>query len=105
MFHGFLQTSTILPIYIDGEYKYIDFSRGFFYDTITSPIQSVITSIEKDKEAPLVQGLAEGMVRASWRLVEPFVSEAIWVGGILDLLVRGVEKLKQDQEFLMNEMT
>ena len=87
----FSADSTILPIYIDGEYKYIDFSRGFFYDTITSPIQSVITSIEKDKEAPLVKGLAEGMVRASWRLVEPFVSEAIWVGGILDLLVRGGE--------------
>ena len=87
----FSADSTILPVYIDGEYKYIDFSRGFFYDTITSPIQSVITQVEKDKDGPLVPALAEGMVRASWRLVEPFVSEAIWVGGILDLLVRGGE--------------
>ena len=87
----FSADSTILPVYIDGEYKYIDFSRGFFYDTITSPVQSVITSVEKDKDGPLVPGLAEGMARASWRLVEPFVSEAIWVGGILDLLVRGGE--------------
>jgi len=87
----FSADSTILPVYIDGQYKYIDFSRGFFYDTITSPIQSVITQVEKDKDGPLVPALAEGMVRASWRLVEPFVSEAIWVGGILDLLARGGE--------------
>ena len=85
----FSADSTILPVYVDGKYKYIDFSRGYFYDTIVNPVQAVITQVEKDKEGPLVPALAEGMVRASWRLVEPFVSEAIWVGGILDILVRG----------------
>ena len=85
----FSADSTILPVYIDGKYKYIDFSRGYFYDTIVNPVQAVITQVEKDKEGPLIPALAEGMVRASWRLVEPFVSEAIWVGGIIDILVRG----------------
>ena len=85
----FSADSTVLPVYVDGKYKYIDFSRGYFYDTIINPVQAIITQVEKDKEGPLIPALAEGMVRASWRLVEPFVSEAIWVGGILDILARG----------------
>ena len=88
---GFSADSTILPIYIDGEYKYIDFSRGYFYDTITSPIQSVINQIEANKDKPTLPMLAEGMVRAAHKFVKPFVSEAIWVGGIMDIIARGGE--------------
>jgi hypothetical protein len=87
----FSADSTILPIYIDGEYKYIDFSRGFFYDTITSPIQSVINQVEANKDKPTLPMVVEGMVRASARFVEPFISEAMWVGGIMDIIVRGGE--------------
>jgi hypothetical protein len=85
----FSADSTVLPIYEDGKYKYVDFSRGYFYDTITQPIQAVVNSMEENKDKPVIPGLAEGLVRALGRLVEPFVSESIWVGGILDLAARG----------------
>ena len=85
----FSADSTVLPIYEDGKYKYVDFSRGYFYDTITQPIQAVVNSMEENKDKPVIPGLAEGLVRALGRLVEPFVSESIWVGGILDLVARG----------------
>ena len=87
----FSADSTVLPIYIDGEYKYIDFSRGFFYDTITSPIQSVINQVEANKDKPTTPMIVEGMARAVGRFLEPFVSEAMWVGGILDIFARGGE--------------
>ena len=87
----FSADSTVLPIYIDGEYKYIDFSRGFFYDTITSPIQSIINQVEANKDKPTTPMIVEGMARAVGRFVEPFISEAMWVGGILDIFVRGGE--------------
>ena len=74
---------------VDGQYKYIDFSRGFFYDTITQPMQAVVNSMEENKDKPVIPGLAEGLVRALGRLVEPFVSESIWVGGIMDIWMRG----------------
>jgi len=85
----FSADSTILPVYVDGQYKYVDFSRGFFYDTITQPIQAVVNGMEDNKNKPVIPGLAEGLVRAIGRLVEPFVSESIWVGGIMDIWMRG----------------
>ena len=39
--------STILPIYEDGKYKYVDFSHGFFYDTAVNPVQSVLAEVDK----------------------------------------------------------
>jgi hypothetical protein len=84
----FSADSTVLPIYIDGEYKYIDFSRGFFYDTITSPIQAIINQVEANKDKPTLPMVVEGMARAAGRFIEPFISEAMWVGGILDIFVR-----------------
>ena len=35
--------------------------------------------------------IVEGMARAVSRFVEPFISEAMWVGGILDIFARGGE--------------
>ena len=81
--------STLLPYRNeDGTYGYVDFSHGFFYDTITNPVQSVIVGVNSNRDQPLVTGLAEGMVRAMGRLVEPFVSESIWMGVAMDVLVR-----------------
>jgi hypothetical protein len=81
--------STLLPYRNDdGTYGYVDFSHGFFYDTITNPVQAVINGVNSNKDQPLVTGLAEGMVRAMGRLVEPFVSESIWMGVAMDVLVR-----------------
>jgi hypothetical protein len=87
----FSKDSTILPVYVDGKYKYIDFSRGYFYDTIINPVQSIINAVEQDKDSPLIPRLIDGFGRASHRLVEPFISEAIWIGGIADLFMRGGE--------------
>jgi len=84
----FSKDSTILPVYVDGKYKYIDFSRGYFYDTMVNPVQAIINAVEQDKDSPLIPRLIDGFGRASHRLVEPFISEAIWVGGIADLFMR-----------------
>ena len=81
--------STLLPyVNEDGTYGYVDFSHGFFYDTITNPVQAVINGVNANKDQPLVTGLAEGMVRAMGRLVEPFVSESIWMGVAMDIFIR-----------------
>ena len=81
--------STLLPyVNEDGSYGYVDFSHGFFYDTVTNPVQSIVNSVHANQDQPLVTGLAEGMVRALGRLVDPFVSESIWMGVAMDILVR-----------------
>ena len=85
----FSADSTVLPVYVDGKYKYIDFSRGFFYDTVTQPMQAVVNGMEDNKNKPVIPGLVDGLSRAIGRLVEPFLSEAIWVGGIADIWFRG----------------
>ena len=87
----FSRNSTILPIYIDGEYKYIDFSRGYFYDTVTNPIQAIIVGMEQNKDKPVIPALVDGLGRAAWNLVSPFVSESIWIQGIQDIWSRGGE--------------
>jgi hypothetical protein len=92
---SFSARSTILPIYENGEYKYIDFSRGFFYETLIGPIQEVFTTIElADKNAPMMPLLAEGMGRATARIMEPFIGQAIWTGAWLDIFARGGETNK-----------
>ena len=85
----FSQDSTVIPVYEDGKYKYIDFSRAFFYDTVTNPIQAIITKMEQNKDDPVLPGLVKGMGAGLARLVEPFVSESIWLGGIADIYFRG----------------
>ena len=85
----FSKDSTVIPVYEDGKYKYIDFSRAFFYDTVTNPIQAIITKMEQNKDDPVIPGLVKGMGAGLARLVEPFVSESIWLGGIADIYFRG----------------
>ncbi len=85
----FSKDSTIIPVYEDGEYKYIDFSRAFFYDVVTNPMQSIITSLETNKDDPVLPATVKGMARAFARFVEPFVAESIWIGGFLDVFARG----------------
>jgi|6_EtaG_2_1085325.scaffolds.fasta_scaffold03132_3 hypothetical protein len=87
----FSADSTILPVYVDGQYKYVDFSRGYFYDTIVNPAQALINEVTANPDQPLIPSLIDGFGKATHRLVEPFVSEAIWVGGLADLFMRGGE--------------
>jgi hypothetical protein len=88
---SFSQRSTILPIYENGEYKYIDFSRGFFYETLIGPVQEIFTTIEMNPDKAMMPLLAEGMGRATARIMEPFIAEAIWTGAWLDIFARGGE--------------
>jgi len=88
---SFSKRSTILPIYEDGEYKYIDFSRGFFYETITSIPQEIFAHIEMHPDKPILPLLYEGMGYATAKIVEPFIGESMWVGGWLDIFARGGE--------------
>jgi hypothetical protein len=88
---SFSKRSTILPIYEDGEYKYIDFSKGFFYETITSIPQEIFSHIEMHPERPILPLLYEGMGYATAKIMEPFIGESMWVGGWLDIFARGGE--------------
>jgi len=87
--------STILPIRVKDEetgkweYKYVDFSHGFFYDTVLNPIQQVITSAEVKDDEPLIKAMVLGMAKGLDRMVEPFISESIYYAVIADLLIRG----------------
>ena len=81
----FSEDSTLIPVYEDGKYKYIDFSRAFFYDTVTNPIQAMFTELNRDEDRPVIPAMTLGLVKAFARLVEPFVSESIWIGGVLDI--------------------
>jgi hypothetical protein len=83
------EDNTILPIYENGKYKYIDFSHGFFYDTMTQPVQTTLSTVQKNPDQPLVPSLLEGMVKAMGNVLEPFVQEAIWTGVVLDIFARG----------------
>ncbi len=80
--------NTILPIYENGKYKYIDFSHGFFYDTMTSPVVATVNKVDELDEAPLLEGIVKGMSAAFAKAVQPFVSESIYFGAVADIFMR-----------------
>jgi chorismate mutase len=83
------EDDTILPVYENGKYKYIDFSHGFFYDTMTAPVQTVLTKVQMNPDQPLMPMMLEGMAKAVGKVMQPFVQESIWTGVVLDLFARG----------------
>ena len=82
------EDNTILPIYEDGKYKYIDFSHGFFYDTMIQPAQTTLATVQRNPNAPLVPTILDSMVKAGGKVLEPFIQEAIWTSTVLDIFVR-----------------
>ena len=86
------EDNTIIGVYEDGKYKYIDFSHGFFYDTMIQPVNTIIANVEKAKyspeDDPLIVGFANGLTRAMGKVLEPFFSESIWFGAVTDVLLR-----------------
>ena len=80
--------NTILPVYENGKYKYIDFSHGFFYDTMTSPVVATVNKVDELDEAPLLEGIVKGMGAAFAKAVQPFVSESIYFGAVMDIFTR-----------------
>ena len=85
----FSKDNTLLPVYEDGEYKYIDFSRAFFYDVVTQPFQTTFTEMNRREDEPVIPSIVMGLTKAFAKLVEPFVSESIWISGIMDIYARG----------------
>jgi hypothetical protein len=78
----------ILPVYENGKYKYIDFSHGFFYDTMVAPVTATVNKVDELDEKPLLEGLTKGMIRAFGKAIQPFVSESIYVGAVFDIFTR-----------------
>jgi len=92
----FSENSTLLPVYEDGKYKYVDFSRAFFYDVVTAPIQTAFTEMNRREDEAVIPSLAIGLTKAFAQLADPFVSESIWISGVADLYFRkGVTKQGQ----------
>ena len=85
--------NTLLPIYENGKYKYIDFSHGFFYDTMTGPVVATVSTVDELDEKPLMEGIWKGMSEAFANAIQPFVSESIWTSAVNDVWFRdGVDE-------------
>jgi hypothetical protein len=90
---SFSEDSTLF-VYKDeqGNIKYIDASGAMVYDTITNPVQSVIAGVDRervfDEDAPLTQGVLDGLNRGLSRFVRPFIDESIYLNVVNNLLVR-----------------
>jgi len=76
----------------DGNIKYIDGSGAFVYDTVTSPFQSIIAEVNistpYDPKAPVIPAAYKGLIRGIGKLMEPFISESIWLETFNNLVVR-----------------
>ena len=82
--------STLIPIRdAEGNYKYVDFSGAFFYDTVLNPVQQVISQADIQDTKPLIPAMMDGMLKGLDRLIEPFFSESIYYGLVADLFIRG----------------
>ena len=100
------KNSTILPMRDDeGNLKYIDFSHGFAYDTLTRPIQTILNKVAEGEtnEEALMESFMKGLATSTAELGEPFVSESIWTEAMLDIL-RGGGKTK-DGKILYTDAT
>ena len=82
------EDNTILGVYEDGKYKYIDFSHGFFYDTMIQPVQTTLSQVQRNLDQPLVPQLLDGMIKSTGKIFQPFIQESIWIGVVLDLFAR-----------------
>ena len=99
------EDNTIIGVYEDGKYKYIDFSHGFFYDTMIAPVNTVVVKVDQAKrepdDGPLVQGFITGITKAMGKVLEPFVSESIWLQAVADVTLRN--GIKQNGSPVWNE--
>jgi len=86
------KNSTIIPIRDEetGDLKYVDFSHGNAYDTVTRPFQTLLNNIQQgiEDEDVLMKGVMKGMAEAAGELASPFISEAIYTEAMLDLIAR-----------------
>jgi len=100
------KNSTILPMKDEeGNLKYIDFSHGFAYDTVTRPVQTVLNMVAQGEtdEKTLMEGFMKGLATSTSELGAPFISESIWTEAFLDV-IRGGGKTK-DGKVLYTDAT
>ena len=100
------KNSTILPMRDEeGNLKYIDFSHGFAYDTITRPVQTILNKVAQGEtdEKTLMEGFMKGLATSTAELGQPFISESIWTEAFLDI-IRGGGKTK-DGKVLYTDAT
>ena len=87
------KNSTILPIKDEetGEYKYIDFSHGNAYDTLSRPFSTLISNVQAGitNEEALMKGFTKGVIEATGELADPFISESIFTEAAFDIIARG----------------
>ena len=91
---SFSEDSTIVPYRNKkGELMYIDVSQALPYDTVTNPLESVVSGVAREKtfdpNSPLIKGFVNGAYRGIARLMRPFVDESIWISTAQDILSRG----------------
>ena len=100
------KNSTILPMRDDDDnLKYIDFSHGFAYDTLTRPFQTILNAVasgETNEEA-LMESFMKGLATSTAELGQPFIAESIWTEAFLDV-IRGGGKTK-DGKVLYTDKT
>ena len=82
------KNSTLVPFKDkDGNLEYIDFSHLNAYDTLTRPIQTVISAIDSgraDKDG-IMGDFLEGLIESTKELGSPFISESIWTEALQDV--------------------
>jgi hypothetical protein len=81
----------------NGNFRYIDGSGAFVYDTLTSPFQSIIAEVNMktayDPKSPIIPATYKGLIKGIGKLMSPFISESIWLETFNNLVVRnGVTK-------------
>ena len=83
------KNSTILPIRDEdtGELKYIDFSHGNAYDTVSRPFQTLLNNVQQGitDEEVLMKGFIKGISEAAGQLASPFIDESIFTEAMVDL--------------------
>ena len=96
----------------DGKLSYVDFSHLNAYDTVTSPIQTVLNAVNSGRadEDGLIDDFVLGMFESTKELGSPFISESIWTAGLADIFVRGGEtrdnrKLWNDKDSIGDKMS
>ena len=86
------KNSTLIPVRDDeGELRYIDFSGSNAYDVVAKPLRTVINNIQDGKmtDQGLLESFVTGVNEAGAQLLNPFISESIWIEAANDLVVRG----------------
>ena len=86
------KNSTLIPVRDDeGELRYIDFSGSNAYDVVAKPLRTIINNIQDGQmtDQGVLESFVSGVNEATSQLMNPFISESIWIEAAADLTLRG----------------